>query len=333
MKESKEVRNLKKYIVAIISFIILIIIMTIIVMCFKTESVVKNEEKLQIVATLFPQYDFAKQIVKDKADVKLLLNSGVETHNYEPTGKDMITILSGSDMFLYTGTNLEPWTEKIVQNLESTNCKIVNVSDGIELITIEEFEERHINSEILIEEHEEEHKHQEIFDGHIWQNPKNAVKMLNNVLNELCEIDPDNAEYYTKNAEEYRNQILELDGELRNIVNQSERKEIAVGGEFAYAYLVEEYGINFVSVYTNCGEGEDPSIAKVKSVIDYINKYNIPVVYYEELSEGTVAKMIAEETEAEPLVLYSIHNGDTKKDTYVSLMSKNLENLKKGLIK
>ncbi len=333
MKESKEVRNLKKYIVAIISFIILIIIMTIIVMCFKTESVVKNEEKLQIVATLFPQYDFAKQIVKDKADVKLLLNSGVETHNYEPTGKDMITILSGSDMFLYTGTNLEPWTEKIVQNLESTNCKIVNVSDGIELITIEEFEERHINSEILIEEHEEEHKHQEIYDGHIWQNPKNAVKMLDNVLKALCEIDPDNAEYYTKNAEEYRNQILKLDGELRNIVNQSERKEIAVGGEFAYAYLVEEYGINFVSVYTNCGEGEDPSIAKVKSVIDYINKYNIPVVYYEELSEGTVAKMIAEETEAEPLVLYSIHNGDTEKDTYVSLMSKNLENLKKGLIK
>lgn len=333
MKESKEVRNLKKYIVAIISFIILIIIMTIIVMCFKTESVVKNEEKLQIVATLFPQYDFAKQIVKDKADVKLLLNSGVETHNYEPTGKDMITILSDSDMFLYTGTNLEPWTEKIVQNLESTNCKIVNVSDGIELITIEEFEERHINSEILIEEHEEEHKHQEIYDGHIWQNPKNAVKMLDNVLKALCEIDPDNAEYYTKNAEEYRNQILELDGELRNIVNQSERKEIAVGGEFAYAYLVEEYGINFVSVYTNCGEGEDPSIAKVKSVIDYINKYNIPVVYYEELSEGTVAKMIAEETETEPLVLYSIHNGDTKKDTYVSLMSKNLENLKKGLIK
>lgn len=333
MKESKEVRNLKKYIVAIISFIILIIIMTIIVMCFKTESVVKNEEKLQIVATLFPQYDFAKQIVKDKADVKLLLNSGVETHNYEPTGKDMITILSGSDMFLYTGTNLEPWTEKIVQNLETTNCKIVNVSDGIELITIEEFEERHINSEILIEEHKEEHKHQEIYDGHIWQNPKNAVKMLDNVLKALCEIDPDNAEYYTKNAEEYRNQILELDGELRNIVNQSERKEIAVGGEFAYAYLVEEYGINFVSVYTNCGEGEDPSIAKVKSVIDYINKYNIPVVYYEELSEGTVAKMIAEETEAEPLVLYSIHNGDTEKDTYVSLMSKNLENLKKGLIK
>lgn len=328
---------MKKYIVAAISFIILIIVMTTIVMCFKTESVIKNEEKLQIIATLFPQYDFAKQIAGDKADVKLLLSSGVETHNYEPTGKDMITILNNSDMFLYTGTTLEPWTDKIVQNLKNTNCDIVNVADGINLITIEEFEERHINSEILMEEHnenhQEEHHHQEIYDGHIWQSPINAIKMLDNILNELCKIDPENAEYYTKNADEYRKQILDIDAELKDIVSKSERKEIAVGGEFAYAYLVDEYGINFVSVYTNCGEGEDPSILKVKSVIDYINKYKIPVVYYEELSEGTVAKMIAEETETEPLVLYSIHNGDADKDTYVSLMRKNLENLKKGLVK
>ena len=91
--------------------------------------------------------------------------------------------------------------------------------------------------------------------------------------------------------------------------------------------------MNFVSVYSNCGEGEDPSISKVKSVIDYINKYNLPVVYYQELSEGTVAKMIAEETNAKPLVLYSIHNADIEKDTYVSLMKENVQNLKEGLSK
>ena len=89
--------------------------------------------------------------------------------------------------------------------------------------------------------------------------------------------------------------------------------------------------MNFVSVYTNCGEGEDPSISRVKSVIDYINRHNIPVVYYEDLTEGTVAKMIAEETDAKPLVLYSIHNGNPDKDSYVSLMKKNIENLKIGL--
>lgn len=324
---------MRKTIVAFISIFILIIIMFLIIIFFRTESTVKEEGKIQIIATLFPQYDFAKKIVGDKANVKLLLNSGVETHNYEPTAQDMITILNDSDIFLFTGTDLEPWTSNIIQNLEETDCKIVNLSENIDLIKIEEFEEKHINSEILNDEQDENHSHseEEIYDEHIWLSPLNAVKMLDDTLVAICEVDPENTDYYEKNAEEYRNKILKLDQQIRDVVNNSERNEIAVGGEFAYAYLVDEYDLKFVSVYNNCGEGEDPSISKVKSVIDYINKYNIPTVFYEELSEGTVAKMIAEETEAEPLVLYSIHNGDTEKDSYVSLMNKNLENLKKAL--
>ena len=323
---------MRKRIVAFISFFILIVVMVTIVAVFKTETTIKNPDKIQIVATLFPQYDFAKHIVGDKAEVKLLLNSGIETHNYEPTAKDMITILDDSDVFLYTGTMLEPWTESIIKNLEETDCKIVDISQNINLITIEDFEEKHLNSEIINEEHgHEEHKHEEIYDEHIWLSPTNAIIMIDNILENICNIDLENADYYKENAEEYKKQILEIDNEYKNLVQTATRQEIAVGGEFAYSYLVEEYGINFVSVYNNCGEGEDPSIAKVKSVIDYINNHKIPVVYYEELSEGTVAKMIAEETEAEPLVLYSIHNGDTQKDTYVSLMEKNLENLRKGL--
>ena len=155
--------------------------------------------------------------------------------------------------------------------------------------------------------------------------------MIDNILKEICKIDSENQNYYKANAEKYKNEILNIDKEIRNIVSLSEKKEIAIGGEFAYAYLVDTYDLKFVSVYMNCGEGEDPSISKVKSVIDYINKYNMPVVYYEELSEGTVAKMIAEETKSKSLVLYSVHNGDITHDTYVSLMKKNVEALKEGL--
>lgn len=321
---------MKKKLVACISFLILIVVMIFIVAIFKQETTIKDANKMQIVATLFPQYDFAKHIVGDKAEVKLLLNSGVETHNYEPTAKDMITILDDSDMFLYTGSKLEPWTENIIKNLEETDCNIVDISNNVSLITIEEFEEKHLNSEIIHEEYKESH-HEEIYDEHIWLNPSNSIIMIDNILENICRIDTENSDYYISNAENYKKQILELDNEYKKVIEESSRKEIAVGGEFAYSYLVNEYGIDFVSVYTNCGEGEDPSIAKVKSVIDYINNHNIPVVYYEELSEGTVAKMIAEETEAEALVLYSIHNADLEKDTYVSLMKKNLENLRKGL--
>lgn len=320
---------MKKELTAFISFLILIIVMAVIVTIFKTETTVKDNNKLQIVATLFPQYDFAKHIVGDKAEVKLLINSGVETHNFEPTAKDMITILDYSDMFIYTGSMLEPWAESIIKNLEETECNIVDVSKNINLITIEEFEEKYLNSEIIYEN--KDYHDNEIYDEHIWLSPTNAIIMIDNILDSICNVDPENIEYYVANAENYKNEILKLDEEYKNLVQNSLRNEIAVGGEFAYSYLVEEYGINFVSVYTNCGEGEDPSIAKVKSVIDYINNHNLPVVYYEELSEGTVAKMIAEETEAEPLVLYSIHNGDPEKDTYVSLMKMNLENLRKGL--
>lgn len=354
---------MKKTITAFISLIILILVMTVAIKCFKTESIIKDDSKLQIVATLFPQYDFAKQIVGDKADVTLLVGSGVETHNYEPTAKDMITMMNDTDLFLFTGTYLEPWTEDIIDSLEESNCEVIDISKNIELIKIEEFEERYINSEILSEEHDHEHseenheqeenmydehienevndelehiyeesdKHTDMYDAHIWQSPKNAIIMLENTLEAICEADPENEEYYRNNAENYKNEILKLDTEIEQIVENSERKEIAVGGEFAYSYLIEEYDLKFVSVYTNCGHGEDPSIAKVKSVIDYINKYNMPVVYYEELSEGTVAKMIAEETEAEALILYSIHNGNPETDSYVSLMKKNIENLEKGL--
>lgn len=326
---------MKKILVACISFFILIVLIITLIIVFKKEEVVKNEEKLQIIATLFPQYDFAKHIVGDKAEVKLLLNSGVETHNYEPTPKDMISI-NNSDMFLYTGNDLEPWTESII-NAISDECEVIDISEEIELITIEEFEEKHINSNIVYDEHihadqeDESHHHEEIYDGHIWLNPLNAIKMIDNITESICKIDLENAEYYRQNAENYKKEILLVDSELENIVNNATKKEIAVGGEFAYAYLVERYDLNFVSVYNNCGDGEDPSISKVKSVIDYINENNMKVVFYEELTEGTVAKMIAEETSAESLVLYSIHNADIEKDTYISLLKKNLENLKQAL--
>lgn len=333
---------MRKKIAALLSFLILIIVMIVLIFVFKSESIIKDEEKLQIVATLFPQYDFAKQIVKDKAEVKLLIGAGVETHNFEPTAKDMVTMFDSTDMFLYTGEFLEPWTKDIVGTLEESNCKVVDVSENVELIKIEDFEERHINSEIEYEHnhdeanhnedaHHEEHNHHDMYDGHIWQSLDNACIMLENTFNAICLLDPENAEYYRENYENYKEEIIKLDTEIEQIVENSKEKEIAVGGEFAYAYFVDQYDLKFVSVYTNCGHGEDPSIAKVKSVIDYINKHKIPVVYYEELSEGTVAKMIAEETVAEPLVLNSIHNGNPDKDTYISLMRENLESLKKGL--
>ena len=296
---------------------------------FYTPNGINNEtEKLEVIATIFPNYDFVKQIGKDKVEVKLLLKSGVESHTYEPTPKDMIDI-ENSSMFIYTGNEFEPWAENILESV-SSKIEVVDTSNNINLINKEEFESHFENSEIVQEEHEEHHN-ESSFDSHIWLNPENAIIMIDDILASLCKIDPENTKFYTENAESYKHEIEKLNSEFEKIVEGASRNEIAFAGEFSYSYFIDKYNLSFVSVYNNCGEGEDPSISKVKSVIDYINNHNLPVVFYEELSEGTVAKMIGEETSAKSLVLYTLHNADTSKDSYVSLMEKNLENLKTAL--
>ena len=316
---------MKKFILLIINLILLVLIVFGMIVLFKDKvgnaDVFVNNSNLKIVTTLFPEYDFAKQIVGDKANVSLIMKSGVETHNFEPTAKDIIEINS-SDLFITLGEELEPWVKDISASIENKE-KIFNVTNNIELISQDFFEEKH--------EEEHDHEHEESHDSHVWLSPKNAKIMIDNILGRIIEIDPENKEFYIDNAEKYKNEIDILDKQLREEIFNNKNIVLAVGGEFAYSYFVKEYDVNFVSVYTNCGHGEDPSIARVKSVIDIINDKKIPVVFYEELSEGLVAKMIAEETNAEAKVLYTIHNGNIsgeEKDTYVSLMKKNIENIK-----
>ena len=323
---------MKRKLISIINILILIIIAFLLMYFFKPTETEIDASKLQVVATIFPNYDFAKKIGGDKVEVKLLLASGVESHTYEPSPKDMIKI-EQSDIFIYTGNEFEPWAKNILDSVTS-NLEVVDTSKNIELINIEDFEERNINSEIIKEEESHEIGHAESsFDSHIWLNPQNAMLMIDDCVEAFCKIDPANSEYYKQNAEMYKSEIKNLDKKFENLVTDSQIKEIAFAGEFAYTYFIDRYKLNFVSVYNNCGEGQDPSIAKIKSVIDYINNHQLPVVFYEELSEGSVAKMIDSETKAKAAVFYSLHNADINKDSYVSLMEENYKVLGEALEK
>ncbi len=319
---------MKRKLVFIIDILILIIVTMLFIFFCEPDSINQSGDKLEVIATIFPNYDFVKQIGKDKVDVKLLLKSGVESHTYEPSPKDMVDI-ENSRVFIYTGNEFEPWAENILESV-SSEIEVVDTSKNIKLINKEEFESHFENSEIIEEEHEDHHE-ESSFDSHIWLNPENAIIMIDDILAKLCSVDPENSDFYTENAKNYKSEIEKLNVEIDKTIQNSKRNEIAFAGEFSYSYFIDKYDLSFVSVYNNCGEGEDPSISKVKSVIDYINNHNLPVVFYEELSEGTVAKMIGEETSAKSMVFYTLHNADINKDSYVSLMRKNLENLKTAL--
>ncbi|WP_312813390.1 metal ABC transporter substrate-binding protein [Sedimentibacter sp.] len=290
-----------------------------------------DNEKIKIVTTLFPQYDFARQIAGDKADIALLLPPGAESHSFEPTPGDIITI-GNADMFIYTGEYMEPWADRIIQSIENEKLNILDVSNGITLVK-EEHDHEHEDTD---HEHEnEEHGHSHEYDPHIWTSPVIAKKMVDNIAASLCYVDPENASYYKENAENYKKQLDELDAEFSEIVKNGKHNKIYFGGRFALYYFTEEYGLEYMSAYDNCSSETEPSAHDIAKIIDEMKENKTSVIYHEELTDPKISRSICEDTGAEMLLFHSCHNVSkddfNKGVTYLDLMKQNAENLRKGL--
>ncbi len=276
-------------------------------------------DRMTIVATLFPQYDFARQIGGDWADVRLLLPPGTESHSFEPTPGD-IRLINDADLFLYTGADMEPWAQQIADSLADT-VAVVDVSQGIARL-----------------EEADDHDHDEgghTGDPHIWLDPKRAVEMLRRVESAMCDRDPSHAASYHANADAYAKEIEALDRDFEAAVKAGKRDTIVFGGRFAYQYFLERYKLHAVSAYDGCSTEAEPSVRRVAEVIAYIEGNGIPAVYHEEFVDPVVARSIAEQTGAKLLLFSTCHN--VAKDEleagirYVDLMRRNLDALKEGL--
>ena len=320
---------MKKFKALLFSLMSLVVLL---VGCENSESTTDSvSDKVKIVTTLFPQYDFARVIGGDKVDVKLLLPAGMESHSYEPTPADIIEI-NKADLFIYTGESMEQWAHSIIESVDSDSVHVLDVSKNVPLLepnAVEDHEHDHEDETEV--EHSEHDGHHHTYDPHIWTSPKNAMIMVNNILEALCEVDPQNQAYYEENATEYLNELNTLDAEFEEVVANAKRDTIYHGGRFAMQYLTHEYGINYVSAPFEA----EPSAALVAQMIKEIKENNIPVIYYEELVDPKIAQMISEETGAEMLLLHSCHNV-SKEDfnngvSYLSLMKQNVQNLKVGL--
>lgn len=302
--------------------------------CTKTEN--EEDERLSIVTTLFPQYDFARQIAGDKADITLLLKPGTEAHDYDLSAADMIKI-NNADLFIYTGEYMEPWAASIVDSIDNKELNILDVSHNIKLLRGSDTDS-HEHTESYQQEEEgdtndADHLHE--YDPHIWTSPKNAVIMINNILERLIEIDSENEAYYRENVEKYIEQIEQIDSDIRQIVEQAKYDTIYFGGRFALLYFVEEYGLHYESAFDSCSSETEPSAKLVSHIIDEMKENGASTVYYEELSSTKTAQTIADEIGGSILLLHSCHNvsSDEFKNgaTYVSIMKQNAKNLEEGL--
>jgi zinc transport system substrate-binding protein len=299
--------------------------------CQKKEQPIAGQAKLQVITTLFPLYDFTRNIAGDAADVSLLLPPGVEAHSFEPRPGDMVKI-NAADLFVYTGQYMEPWVESIIKGVDSKKLIVVDTSRGITLLEATEESDHDNHKE---KGHQEGHKdeHGKI-DPHVWLDFSNAQKMVDNIVNGLIEKDPARKDYYMKNAEVYKAKLDKLDKRFRDALSTCEKDTFIHGGHFAFNYLARRYNLKYLSAY----HGSPDSVPTPKRIIELTKKMKtlgIRYIYYEELITPRVAEVISKETGATLLQLHGIHN-ISKEDmdkgaTFLSLMEQNLKNLKVGL--
>ncbi len=298
-----------------------------------------DSEKISVVTTLFPQYDFAKAIGGDKVNVTLLLPPGVEAHAYEPKPSD-ITKINNAAIFVYTGEFMEPWAHDIIESADK-KVKVVDASVGIEMMKEEdehdhehEHEEETEHKEAGHHEDEQGHHHHGGVDPHIWLDFDNAKIMAENIAKALVEVDPQNAEYYQNNLRNYQAKLAELDSAYKNTLSACKTKSIVYGGHYAFGYMAKRYGLEYVSAQGFSPDAE-PSAKDMIALTEQIKKDNIGYVFYEELTSPKIAETLARETNAKLLLLNGAHNL-AKEDyeagaTFVSLMEGNLKNLSLGL--
>ena len=285
----------------------------------------ESGKRLKIVATLFPQYDFARQIAGDNAEISILLPPGSEIHNYEPSAKDMIAIRN-CDIFLYIGGENEQWAEKLINSNDTENVTAVKLIDYVPTLSEDEDEHDHDH------DHDHDHEHEHETDEHIWTSPKNAQLMLSAVYDAICKVDPSNKQTYTKNKDAYAKQLSDLDNAYRSAVDNAKNKTIVLADKFPFRYLAHEYGLEFSAAFAACSDESEPGVSTMIKLTKTIKENNIPAVYYLEFSSTKIADTLCDETGATKLMLHSCHNV-SKQDienniSYVDLMKQNLENLK-----
>lgn len=288
------------------------------------------DDRISVVATLFPQYDLAREIAGDRADVELLLDFGADAHSYDPTPADVMKI-ADADLFIYTGDDMELWAAKLLESedvssaVERGTLHVLDLSEHVSLV--EMCDDGHDR------DHDHDHDHE--YDSHIWTSVENAYKMCDAIMKALCEVDPEGTENYKGNLAGYSVYLYSLKASVAALKDEARLTTAFFGGSFAFRYLFEEIGISHHSVFEGCASHAEPSAADIMAIADKIKASGVAYVLYDSPSEKKIADAIAAECGIEVLHLHAIHNITKEEfeagENFFSLMQKNIETLGKAL--
>ncbi|MCF6093404.1 metal ABC transporter substrate-binding protein [Microaerobacter geothermalis] len=270
-----------------------------------TEESAKVNGKILVYTTIYPLYDFAAKIGGDQAEVVVMVPPGVESHDFEPKPKD-VAQLNKANIFIYNGSNFEPWAEDVLQAINTTNLNVVNVSDHVEILDN---------------------------DPHVWLDPLRAKDMARAIKEAFVQADPGNQDVYEVNYNQVVAELDKLDKEYQQGLENVMSRDIIVSHE-AFGYLANRYNLKQIPI-AGLSPSDEPSQKELAEIISYAKEKNIKYIFFETLVSGKVAKMVQEQIGAEPLTLNPLE-GLTKEEQaqgkdYFSVMRENLENLTKAL--
>lgn len=272
------------------------------------------DHKIIVLTTIYPLYDFTRNVGKDRVEVNNLTPPGAEPHEWEPSPKDLAG-LQKADVFIYCGAGMESWTGKALNAAGTPGLTVVDASRDIELIS------------------GQENTHNAVTDPHIWVDPLNAIKMVDSITAGLSRADPANKEFYAANAEEYKKKLEDLDGEYKSGLAGAKLREF-VTSHAAFDYLARRYGLVQVPVRGLSPEVE-PTPARMAEVIRLVKEKNIHYIFFESLVSPKISQVIASESGAETLILNPAAGLTTDElqagKDYLTIMRENLANLQKAL--
>ena len=303
----------------------------------------KNAD-LSIVATIFPGYDWVREIMGDEAenaDITMLMDNGTDLHSYQPTADDIIKI-SKCDLFIYAGGESDEWVKDALKQTENKDMKVINMMEMLG---------DSVKTEEVVEGMESEHDHdhdedgdhndsdQEVeYDEHTWLSLKNAEMICEAIENDLSSLDPENKDIYKKNSEEYISKLSELDSKYQKTVDDAVRKTVLFGDRFPFRYLTDDYGLDYYAAFVGCSAETEASFKTVKFLAEKVDELDLPCVMTIEGSDHKIAETIIRNTadkDQKVLTMDSMQavTASDLKDgkTYLSVMEKNLEALKEAL--
>ena len=322
-------------------------------------------DKMSIVTTIFPEYDWVMNVLgekKDNADVTLLLDNGIDLHSYQPTPKDIVTI-SKCDLFIYVGGESDEWVDDALKQAINKDMKVINLMETLGDAVKEEeviegmeghdhdHEEGEDHDHEEGEDHEEEHDHEEgeehdhdheegevEYDEHVWLSVKNAEVIVKEIGKSLAAIDKDNASVYNANVTSYVNSLKELDKKYADAVKAGAKDTLLFADRFPFRYLVDDYNLKYYAAFVGCSAETEASFETIKFLAGKVDELGLNVILKIESSDGGIAKTVKDATTNKNqtiMTMDSLQSASTKEykagRNYLSVMEQNLTVLKEAV--